>query len=375
MVDILIDSRQHIHHMIHNVHHLDMHKNVSEESQKTSCVKELPVVEQKLNQQPVLRQHKRYLSAPVMSRIHRSNSSQRSRKKSSFPGLDLSNPKLLFSSCSTQYNRTKEDQKRSLALLKLVLEYNKKKRRVSYIDSCEVPLIPSSRRKGNICMYCIAQNNLPALEVLLNYSLTVDVFNFSMVQFVVNSIYAKTSHYSANTNQQQQLLKRVNDEDQTVKTNAIDMLLFLEKEFGANIIFEHINRQQTTSLETPLHVACAIGDIMLIRLLLMRGAAKSVNVKDFLGQTPIHVALTHCNQPQNALHIVRLLVEHGASIDQPKVLIDTQITNSLMKQELYNIFNLTAKTSAEAAKKNSHHHHYHLNLFKHIIMKGKQKAS
>ena len=135
-------------------------------------------------------------------------------------------------------------------------------------------------------MYCIAQNNLPALEVLLNYSLTVDVFNFSMVQFVVNSIYAKTSHYSANTNQQQQLLKRVNDEDQTVKTNAIDMLLFLEKEFGANIIYEHINRQQTTSLETPLHVACAIGDIMLIRLLLMRGAAKSVNVKDFLGQTP-----------------------------------------------------------------------------------------
>ena len=224
-------------------------------------------------------------------------------------------------------------------------------------------------------MYCIAQNNLPALEVLLNYSLTVDVFNFSMVQFVVNSIYAKTSHYSANTNQQQQQLKHVNEEDQTVKTNAIDMLLFLEKEFGANIIYEHINRQQATSLETPLHVACAIGDIMLIKLLLMRGAAKSVNVKDFLGQTPIHVALTHCNQPQNALHIVRLLVEHGATIDQPKVLIDAQITNSQMKQELYNIFNLTAKTSAEAAKKNSHHHHYHLNLFKHIILKGKQKAS
>lgn len=217
---------------------------------------------------------------------------------------DVLNLRLLFKCVSYRNNRTEEETKRSLGLLKLLLEYYKKKKKLPFLDSCEVSLSPvCTGRKGNICMYAICQNNVKALELLLNYSLTVDMFNFSLVQIVVNSIYALQQKYNIEV------------------TNTKEMLQYLEKEFGRNIVYDHINRVQKGSLETQLHVACAIGDVKLVQLLLENGASKSIYLEDFLGQTPLHVVLAHCDRPKNIVPIVKLNMQY----------IDTNVAHSLFK--------------------------------------------
>lgn len=183
-----------------------------------------------------------------------------------------------------------------MGVLKIMLEYHTKNKNIDYIDACTVSLSPVfPKKRGNICMYAICQNNVRALKLLLNYSLTVDVFSFSMVQMVVNSIYAiqqdKKGHVKETT----------------------EMLTFLEEEFGRNIVYEYLNRKQSVSLETPLHVACAIGDVNLVRLLLDHGAAPSIRMTDFLNQTPLHVALGHCDRPENVLDIVQCLLNYSSS--------------------------------------------------------------
>lgn len=217
---------------------------------------------------------------------------------------NLLDPRLLFKCVSYRNNRTEEETKRSLGLLKLLLEYYKKKKKLPFLDSCEVSLSPvCTGRKGNICMYAICQNNVKALELLLNYSLTLDMFNFSLVRIVVNSIYAMQQKHSIEV------------------TNTTEMLQYLEKEFGRNIVYDHINRVQKGSLETSLHVACAVGDVKLVQLLLENGASKSIYLEDFLGQTPLHVVLAHCDRPDNIVPTVKLLMQY----------IDTNVAQSLFK--------------------------------------------
>jgi ankyrin repeat protein len=68
---------------------------------------------------------------------------------------------------------------------------------------------------------------------------------------------------------------------------------------------------------TPLHVACAIMDVGIVRLLVTRGAR--VNTQDTCdGKTPLHTVLTdreYVPDGEGALEIVQILVEHGADVN------------------------------------------------------------
>ena len=62
--------------------------------------------------------------------------------------------------------------------------------------------------------------------------------------------------------------------------------------------------------ESPLHVAVKRGDIEKVRSLLSEGA--NANSKDHAGWRPIHESM---REGDNALRIIRLLVDHGADIN------------------------------------------------------------
>ena len=62
--------------------------------------------------------------------------------------------------------------------------------------------------------------------------------------------------------------------------------------------------------ESPLHVAVKRGDLDKVKSLLLEGA--DVNSKDHAGWRPIHEAM---REGDNALNIIRLLVEHNANIN------------------------------------------------------------
>ena len=62
--------------------------------------------------------------------------------------------------------------------------------------------------------------------------------------------------------------------------------------------------------ESPLHVAVKRGDIEKVRSLLLEGA--NANSKDHAGWRPIHESM---REGENALRIIRLLVDHGADIN------------------------------------------------------------
>ncbi|XP_058668437.1 tonsoku-like protein [Ammospiza caudacuta] len=62
--------------------------------------------------------------------------------------------------------------------------------------------------------------------------------------------------------------------------------------------------------ETALHRACIDGDARRVRLYLQQG--HPVNPRDYVGWTPLHEAANHGH-----LEIVRLLLSHGAALDDP----------------------------------------------------------
>ncbi len=65
-------------------------------------------------------------------------------------------------------------------------------------------------------------------------------------------------------------------------------------------------RAETPAMRPPLHWAARYGQVEIVRMLIAGGA--SVNARDALGRTPLHVGVEH---PE----IVAVLLQNGAEVD------------------------------------------------------------